>query len=59
MTVTLQHGETVIVLKGLPAEVCGNRGEYCLSEEVTRRVLERAGAAVTNGAEVEIVRFAA
>jgi hypothetical protein len=37
----------------------GNCGEYYLSEEVTRRILERAEAAVTSGAEVEILRYAA
>ena len=59
VTVTLQRGETIVVLKGVPAEICENCGEYYLSEEVTRRALERAEAAVANGAEVEIVRFAA
>jgi len=47
------------VLKEVPAKICGNCGEYSLSEEVTLRALERAEAAVANSAEVEIVRFAA
>ena len=59
VTVSLQRGETTIILKGVPADVCGNCGEYYLSEDVTRRVMERAEAAVTSGAEVEILRFAA
>jgi YgiT-type zinc finger domain-containing protein len=59
VTVSLQRGETTVILKGVPAEVCGNCGEYYLSEEVTRRVMERAEAAVSSGAEVEILRFAA
>ncbi len=56
---TLERGETIVILKGVPAEVCEECGEYYLSEEVTRRVLERAEQAVQSGAEVEIVRFAA
>jgi YgiT-type zinc finger domain-containing protein len=59
VTVSLQRGDATVILKGVPADVCGNCGEYYLSEEVTRRVMERAEAAVTRGAEVEILRFAA
>jgi len=58
-TVTLQRGATTVILKGVPADVCQNCGEYYLSEEVTAQVLERADAAVSSGAEVEILRYAA
>ncbi|MGA2329615.1 MAG: type II toxin-antitoxin system MqsA family antitoxin [Bryobacteraceae bacterium] len=58
-TVTLQRGATTVILKGVPADVCQNCGEYYLSDEVTGQVLERAEAAVRSGAEVEILRFAA
>jgi len=57
--VTLQRGDTTVILKGVPAEVCDNCGEYYLSEEVTLRVLAAAAEAVARGAEVEILRFAA
>jgi len=59
VTVSLQRGETTVILKGVPADVCDNCGEYYLSEDVTQRVMKRAEAAVTSGAEVEILRFAA
>lgn len=59
VTVTLQRGETTVILKKVPAEVCPNCGEYYLSDSVTDQVLKRAETAVKNGAEVEIVRFAA
>ena len=59
VTVALQRGDTTVVLKQVPADVCENRGEYHLSSEVTARVLERAESAVKSGAEVEILRFAA
>jgi YgiT-type zinc finger domain-containing protein len=58
-TVTLQRGNTTVILKGVPAEICENCGEYYLSEEVSGQVLARAEAAVRGGAEVEILRFAA
>ena len=59
MTVTLQRGDTTIIFKDVPAEICENCGEYYLSEEITEQVLSRAEEAVKSGAEVEILRFAA
>ena len=59
VTVTLQRGETTIVFKDVPAEVCQNCGEFYLSEAVTEKLLSRAEAAVKNGAELEILRYAA
>ncbi len=59
VTVSLQRGDSTIILKQVPAEVCEDCGEYYLSSEVTAQVLERAEAAVNSGAEVQILRFAA
>ena len=58
-TVTLQRGESTIIFKQAPAEVCSNCGEYYLSQDIAERLLSRAEEAVKNGAEVEILRFAA
>jgi hypothetical protein len=57
--VTLRRGETTVLIKGVPAEVCDNCDEYYLSDSVTGQVLELAEDAVKKGAEVEILRFAA
>ena len=57
--VTLQRGESTIIFKNVPADVCTNCGEYYLSEAVTNQLLTRAEAAVQSGAELEILRFAA
>lgn len=59
VTVTLQRGESTIIIKGVPADVCDNCGEYYLSESITQSVMKLAEEAVRKGAEVEIVRFAA
>ena len=58
-TVTLQRGEATIVIKGVPAQICADCGEYYLDEETTGVVMARAEVAVKNGAEVEIIRYAA
>lgn len=59
VTVSLQRGETTVIIKAVPADVCENCGEYYLSEDITAQVLSRAEEAVQKGAEVEILRFAA
>jgi YgiT-type zinc finger domain-containing protein len=58
-TEILERGDSTIIFKPAPAEVCENCGEYYLSEAVTGQLLTRAEQAVANGAEVEIGRFAA
>ena len=59
VTVTLQRGETTVILKGVPADVCENCGEYYLSETTAKQVMLRAEESVKSGAEVEIFGFAA
>ncbi len=59
VTVTLQRGDTIVIIKDVPAEVCENCAEYYLSEEVTGQILARAEKAVREGTEVEILRHAA
>lgn len=59
VTVTLERDESIVVIKKVPAEVCDNCGEYYLNSTITEQVLQRAEVAVNNGAEVEIIRYAA
>lgn len=58
-TVTLTRGQTIVVIKDVPAEICENCGEYYLSEEVTEKVQALAERAVQHGAEIEVLRYAA
>lgn len=58
-TVTLERAGATVVIKGVPALICDNCGEYYLDEAMTERVLEMAERAVAEGAEVEVRRFAA
>ena len=58
-TVTLERDGAVIVLKDVPADICGNCGEYYLNEEVTGKVMALAEQALRNGTEIEIRRYAA
>jgi YgiT-type zinc finger domain-containing protein len=59
VTVALDRNGSTEIIRGVPAEVCENCGEYYLTEEATRVLLERAEAVVQRGAEIEILRYAA
>lgn len=59
VTVTLHRGDTVVVIKEVPADVCRQCGEYFLDDATTARVLAMAEEAVKRHAEVEILRYAA
>jgi YgiT-type zinc finger domain-containing protein len=59
VTVSLQRGDTTVIIKGVPAEVCENCGEYYLEENISEQVLSMAEEAAKKNAEVEILRFAA
>ena len=58
-TVTLQRGESVVVIRNVPAEICEDCGEYYLDAEVTHRLYSDAEASLARSVEVEIQRYAA
>lgn len=58
-TVVLERGESVIVVRGVPAEVCDTCDEAYVAEDVSAVVFRLAEAAVARGAEVEVLRYAA
>jgi YgiT-type zinc finger domain-containing protein len=58
-TVTLNRGDATVIIKNTPADICDNCGEYYLSEQTTRSVLARAEQALSKGAEIEVLRWAA
>ena len=58
-TVTLVRGDTTLVMKGVPAQVCSNCGEEYVAEAVTARVLEAANAAAQTGVKVDVRRYVA
>jgi YgiT-type zinc finger domain-containing protein len=58
-TLTLERGESLIVVRDVPAEVCDNCDEPFVSDAIAAIVLVRADEAVLRGAQVEVLRFAA
>lgn len=58
-SILIERGSTTVVVKAIPAEVCGDCGEAVFSESVSDRLFELAEQAIARGAEVEILRYAA
>jgi hypothetical protein len=48
-----------IIFKNVPAEICDNCGEEYLSSSVNNTLLEKADDAVSRGADLELLKFAA
>jgi YgiT-type zinc finger domain-containing protein len=59
VTVTLQRGDTVIIVRDVRAAVCQNCGEYYLDEAVASKLYRQGEEAVQRRSEVEILRYAA
>jgi YgiT-type zinc finger domain-containing protein len=58
-TVTLNRENTIIIIKDVPADICGNCGEYFLNETISEWVLNKAEMAAEQGTEIEVLRYAA
>ncbi len=59
VTVALERGQTTVLVRDVPAEVCDNCGEYYLNDTVARKIYAQAEDAAGRRAEVEILRYAA
>jgi YgiT-type zinc finger domain-containing protein len=57
VTYTLEREGVIIVFKNVPALVCQNCGDYYLTEETTKLLLEKATKTVEKGVEFEIINF--
>lgn len=58
-SITLERGNTTVMFKQVPAEVCENCGEVYHDAEVTRSLLQQADQAAQSGIEIDVRRYAA
>jgi YgiT-type zinc finger domain-containing protein len=58
-TVTLEKNGGALVVRKVPAHLCGNCGEAYVSAEVTRSLLESASQTLRLGVELDVRDFAA
>lgn len=54
ITVSLDRGETTVVVRSVPAEVCENCGEEYVDEATTAQILRTADAAAQAGVKIEV-----
>ncbi len=57
-TLTFVRDGTTLVIKNVPARVCGNCGEAYVDEAITTRLLKTAEDASRAGVEVEVREYA-
>ena len=58
-TVTLERGETTLVFKRVPAQICNNCGEEYIPTDTTEALLKLAEEACKRGVFLEMLNFAA
>ena len=58
-TVFLERDRQIVLLRDVPAQICGNCGHYYLSADVNRQVLQRGEESLETGAELLILPLAA
>lgn len=56
-TVTLEKQGSIVVIKGVSADICNNCGEYYLDDETAGEVLQKANEAYKKGAEIEVINM--
>ena len=58
-TVTLERDRTTLVVRGVPAAVCGNCGEEYVDEHATSGLLDLIDQIAHAGVEVEVREYVA
>ena len=53
------EGDTIVVVKGVPANVCGNCGEAYISFETTARLNKTVANGASANAEVVVMKYSA
>jgi YgiT-type zinc finger domain-containing protein len=56
-TLTLERGDTTIVIKQVPGLICNTCGEGYFDEDVTDRLLKLVEEAAAAGVEVDVRRY--
>lgn len=57
VTFTLERRGVIVVFKNVPALVCTNCGDFYLTSETTKMLLEKANQTLEKGVEFEIINL--
>ncbi|MBW8003720.1 MAG: type II toxin-antitoxin system MqsA family antitoxin [Planctomycetes bacterium] len=58
-TLVFEAGNSTIIVKKVPADVCDNCHESFIPEEISRKVLKTVDNEVKKGVELEVLHYAA
>ncbi len=58
-SITLERGNSTVMFKRVPAQICENCGEVYHDAEVTRSLLQQADQAAKGGVEIDVRQYAA
>ena len=58
-TVTLEREGSVLVFRGVPAQICSNCGEEYVDEKISGQILHWAEDAIRAGIQVDIRQYMA
>ena len=56
-TVTVERGETLVIFKKVPADICDNWGAYFPDDTTSEDLFKRATDALNKGTELEIMKL--
>ena len=57
VTFTLERNGVIVVFKNVPATVCENCGNFYLTSEITKLLLDKATKSIEKGVEFEIINL--
>ncbi len=57
-SITLERGDSTVMFKSVPAEICDNCGEVFHDAKVTKSLLEQADLAAKSGVEIDVRKYA-
>lgn len=57
VTVKLERGESIVLFKNVPADVCENCEHFYLDEHTAMVILNEGEKAIKQGAELKVVRY--
>lgn len=55
VTVKLEKGSSILLIKKVPAQVCTNCGSYFLDSPTAKKVLEKGRKSLKNKMELEVL----
>ena len=53
----LEKDNSIVIVKGVPAQICNQCGEAYFDEKTTKELYEKSVASMSNGAELEIIKL--